>query len=200
MLDPLVAELQKNKPAAIDLTVTRIYFAAVQAHKNQGEIEKAGDVAMKLVEADNDNASVNDLIYSVIKFLEKEVQKQDGEAIRATDATTAEKAKKAAEKGREVYRNLLEKLAPRKQLNVAKTVLLGDACKDNGLIDQARDLYKRVVDRKDDPSFMADENNQKVLTRALVGLAGLLRDQQDYEGALKAVSDLVKRTPTPWSR
>ncbi len=195
LLDPLVAELQKNKPAAIDLTVTRIYFAAVQAHKNQGEIEKAGDVAMKLVEADNDNASVNDLIYSVIKFLEKEVQKQDGEAIRATDATTAEKAKKAAEKGREVYRNLLEKLAPRKQLNVAKTVLLGDACKDNGLIDQARDLYKRVVDRKDDPSFMADENNQKVLTRALVGLAGLLRDQQDYEGALKAVSDLVKAHP-----
>jgi len=74
-------------------------------------------------------------------------------------------------------------------------VLLGDACKDNGLIDQARDLYKRIVDKKDDPSFTADENNQKVLTRALVGLAGLLRDQGDNEGALNAVSALIKAHP-----
>jgi tetratricopeptide (TPR) repeat protein len=195
LLDPLVAELQKNKPAAIDLTVTRIYFAAVQAHKNQGEIEKAGDVAMKLVETSDDNASVNGLIYSVIKFLEKEVLKQDGLKIQATDATTAEKAGAAAEKARTVYKQLLEKLAPRQQLDVAKTVLLGDACKDNGLIDQARDLYKRIVDKKDDPSFTADENNQKVLTRALVGLAGLLRDQGDNEGALNAVSALIKAHP-----
>jgi hypothetical protein len=195
VLDPLVDELQKHKPASIDLTVTRIYFAAVQAHKNLGEIEKAGNVAMKLIEAGDDNASVNGLIYSVIKFLEKEVQKQDAAAIEAKDATTAEKAKAAAEKARTVYKQLLEKLAPRQQLTVSQTVLLGDACKDAGLLDQAQDLYRRILEKKDDPSFMADKTNQNVLTRALVGLAGLLRDQENYEGALKAVSALVKAHP-----
>ncbi len=195
VLDPLVEELRKNKPAAIDLTVTRIYFAAVQAHKNQGEIEKAGDVAMKLVEAGDDNPSVNGLLYSVIKFLEKEIQKQEGLAITEKTADAIKKAKDAAEKGRAVYKQLLEKLAPRQQLTVSQDALLGDACKDAGLLDQAKDLYKRIVDRKDDPSFMADKNNQNALTHALVSLAGLLRDQGEYEGALKAVSDLIKANP-----
>jgi tetratricopeptide (TPR) repeat protein len=195
VLDPLVAELQKHKPASIDLTVTRIYFAAVQAHKNQGEIEKAGDVAMKLVEAGDDNTSVNGLLYSVTKFLEKEIQKQDGLALSEKSADKVEKAKAAAEKARAVYKQLLEKLAPRQNLTVSQTVLLGDACKDNGLIDQARDLYARIVVRRDDPSFMADKANQNALTHALVSLAGLLRDQENYGGALAAVNVLIKTHP-----
>jgi hypothetical protein len=195
VLDPLVDELQKNKPASIDLTVTRIYFSAVQAHKNQGDFQKAGEVAMKLIEAADDNTSVNGLIYSVIKFLEKEIQKQEGLAISGPNAEAIQKAKIAAEAGRASYKQLLEKLAPRQQLTVSQTVLLGDACKENGLVDQARELYTRIVIRKDDPSFMADESNQKILTRALVGLVGLLRDQGEYEGALKAVGVLIKAHP-----
>jgi hypothetical protein len=89
----------------------------------------------------------------------------------------------------------LEKLAPRQNLTVSQTVLLGDACKDNGLIDQARDLYARIVVRRDDPSFMADKANQNALTHALVSLAGLLRDQENYGGALAAVNVLIKTHP-----
>ena len=195
VLDPLVDELQKHKPATTDLTVTRVYFAALQAHKNQGEIEKAGDVAMKLVEAGEDNASVNGLLFGVVKLLEKEAQKQDGAALKAETADAAEKARAAAEKARTVYKQLLEKLAPRQQLSVSQDALLGDACKDAGMLDQAQDLYKRIVDKRDDPSFMADKNNQNALTHALVSLAGLLRDQERYEDALKAVNALIASHP-----
>jgi tetratricopeptide (TPR) repeat protein len=195
MLDPLVAELQKNKQA-VDLTVVmRIYFAAVQAHKNQGEIEKAGDVAMKLVEAGDDNTPVNGLLYSVIKLLEKEIQKQDGLALSLKDATSIEKAKGAAEKARTVYRQLLEKLAPRQQLTVSQLALLGDACRDAGLFDQAGDLYLRIFKRKDDPSFMAEKNNQNALNHALVALAGLYCNQGDFEKALAAVNSLIEKHP-----
>jgi hypothetical protein len=195
LLDPLVDELQKNKPASIDLTVTRIYFAAVQSHKNQGEIEKAGNVAMKLVEAGDDNASVNGLIYGVIKLLEKEVQKQEGLEKDSTSADSAQNAKAAAEKAKAVYKQLLEKLAPRQLLSVPQCALLGDACKDAGLIDQARDLYMRIVNKKDDPSFMAEKNNQNALTKALAAMAGLLRDEGKDEEALKAISELIKSHP-----
>ena len=195
VLDPLVNELQKHKPATTDLTVTRVYFAALQAHKNQGEIEKAGDVAMKLVEAGEDNSSVNGLLFGVVRLLEKEAQKQDGLALAANSADAAERARAAAEKARTVYKQLLEKLAPRQQLSVSQDALLGDACKDAGMLDQAQDLYKRIVDKRDDPSFMADKNNQNALTHALVSLAGLLRDQERYEEALKAVNALIASHP-----
>ena len=196
MLDPLVAELQKNKQA-VDLTVVmRIYFAAVQAHKNQGEIEKAGDVAMKLVEAGDDNTPVNGLLYSVIKLLEKEVQKQDGLALDPkANATSVEKAKGAAEKARTVYKQLLEKLAARQQLTVSQMALLGDACRDAGLFDQAGDLYLRIARKKDDPSFMAEKNNQNALNHALVALAGLFCNQGEFEKALATVNTLIKAHP-----
>jgi len=63
------------------------------------------------------------------------------------------------------------------------------------MLDQAQDLYKRIVDNRDDPSFMADKNNQNALTHALVSLAGLLRDQGRYEDALKATNALIASHP-----
>jgi len=194
---PLVEEIKKRKPKAIDLSILRTFIGAVRANMGAGEVNKAGEAAVALMEFGEDTAKVNAALVDFSKLIGMEVKKTEA-AITETegdnDAAALEKLRVKLTDAQNVSGQILDKLAERKDFTVAQLLYLGDASAGLKKNEKARDYYDRML-----KAIENDEDAKKTaagsITRVRSKLLGLLRNEGRYEEARKQVDALIKDHP-----
>lgn len=197
LFEPLVQDLKKNKPAAIDNPVLRAFVGAVRSHLATENTAKAGEAAVSLLEISDDTAQLNGILVDFTKLIVQEMKKAEAgviEADAAMDADAATKARERLDNIKSVLGQMLDKLALRKQHSVQNLVFIGDTCSQLTLNDKAREVYQRLLDliEKDET---AKASAGKAITRVRAQLIGLLRNEAKYDEANKQVDALIKANP-----
>ncbi|MGC4007441.1 MAG: hypothetical protein QM811_31685 [Pirellulales bacterium] len=193
---PLIDDLIAHKPEQIDIGVLRTVNLAVKIALAADDADFAGKGIGLLAEIGVDRTDINGVLISFAKVLRKETEKATENAQEMTksgDKNAAAADKKAtALKGVEL--NLLNKLKERDQLNVGEMIYLADALSKVGQVEDARNFYKKIIDRADsDPQF--GESAKKSLTRIRAAVVELLLAEGKFDAASKQADELIEQFP-----
>jgi tetratricopeptide (TPR) repeat protein len=165
ILEPMLAEIQANKPERLDNNTLRIFLASVRSYVAQSNIDKANEVGTVLLTLGPDMPAVNGALVEFAQMVELEVKKADAELtklVAAKKQEEAEKAKTQLESLKAMLGNLLTKLGERKELGIGGIMYVADTCLFLGLDKEAERQYKTILER-----YNSDEEFKKSAGKAI---------------------------------
>jgi tetratricopeptide (TPR) repeat protein len=184
LLDPLIETIRSAKLEGLDSTTLRTLVAGLRGYIAVGNLTKAGEVQAIVGQIGSDSPQVNAVLVEFAKLLAKDA---------VGDTKTAESAQ-AAQKGmHEVFIRLLDQLAQRKQHSLANMIYIADSYARAGVPEKAREQYQRIIKAaEEDPSL---QSGNAAIVRVRAQLVGLLRNEGQFEEAMKQVDQLLKANP-----
>ena len=165
ILEPMLAEIQANKPERLDNNTLRVFLAAVRSYVALGNIDKANEVGTVLLALGPDMPAVNGALVEFAQMIELEVKKADGELAKLVAGKKEEevqKAKTQLESLKGMLGNLVKKLGDRKELGIGGMMYVADTCLFLGLDKEAERQYKAILDR-----YNSDEEFKKSAGKAI---------------------------------
>ena len=195
---PLVDDIAKVKPEEIDVVTLRTFIGAVRSNIAVGDIEKAGNSAVKLMDISKDAEDVNKVLIDFTRLMVGEMLRSETAVIEAeAKAPTEVPAKKASfEAVKGVVAKMAEKLSER-VLSLSGMLFLGDTCAKVNMNEKAKEVYLKILAQVDDPQNQAaKEQLGKATTRIRTQIVSLLRNEGKFDEAVKQADALIKDHPT----
>lgn len=194
VLEPLVGQIKAEKPATLDLTMLRVFFAGAQAYLALGDVDRATEIGMILAELGADQPAINSLLIRFVRVLDGERRKAEAAVTEATAANDEKAHRQAVDRLRHTEQTigkLLARLARRKEMAVTDLLYVGEQCAAVGLTQEAAQLFQSVADL----AQKGDATAQKLLPRARSRMIAQLRKEGKFEAAMDQVEQLVKENP-----
>lgn len=194
VLEPLVGQIKAEKPATLDLTMLRVFFAGAQAYLALGDVDRATEIGMILAELGADQPAINSLLIRFVRVLDGERRKAEAAVTEATAANDEKAHRQAVDRLRHTEQTigkLLARLARRKEMAVTDLLYVGEQCAAVGLTQEASQLFQSVADL----AQKGDATAQKLLPRARSRMIAQLRKEGKFEAAMDQVEQLVKENP-----
>ncbi len=195
LYQPLVDTIKKTKPESLDPTMLRIFLGDVRSYLLAGDLTKAGEAGMVLMELGPDNEMVNRQLLDFAKLLDVERKKAEAIGTAAVGAADTQAAADRVAAMQEILGKLLKKLATREKFSAAGMVWTAETCSTIGLDEAAEQQCQGFLKRvKDDADFAAKGGKQGE-TRVRTLLIRIESNQGKFDAAEKEVEDLIKRNP-----
>jgi hypothetical protein len=194
LFQPLIEDIQKQKPDSLDENMLRIFLGAVKAYMGAGDLDKAGAVGMVLIELGPDTDKVNAALVQFAKLVEGERKKADAAVTQAVSASEIDAAKAHLAAMDTLLGKLLTKLAAREKISAAGMVWIAETSRTVGLDDPAEQQCEKFLQRlKDDPDFK--EKAGKAAPRVGSLLIRIQVDKGKFKEASEQVKELMKTNP-----
>ena len=203
LFQPLIDAVKANRAAFDPPTVQKIFLGGVKSYINAGDLDKAGDVGMLLVELGADSDAVNRELINFAKLLDNQRKKADADLTNAVGPADQETARARLSAMNDLLGKILTKLANREKMSAASMVWMADTSSKVGLDDAAEKQCNLFLQRvKDDPDFAkkgsgkaAEKARTMAVTKVRTILIGILVKKQKFDEALNEVQQLIKDQP-----
>ena len=199
MLTPLETKIRELNPESLDNAQLRTLLSAIRGHSVKKNLAGALACGLLLLEKTTESPQVNSALVSVSRLMRDDYKADQGKLLElanmeSPDQATVLAANIKADASKTALVNILNKLAPREQLNLPEMVALGDFAADAGLQDLAQSMYQRALEAG---QALTTKTPQTVaaLTRVQAALIGLLRAGGQFPAALVQVDALIAANP-----
>ena len=199
MLTPLETKIRELNPESLDNAQLRTLLSAIRGHSVKKNLAGALACGLLLLEKTTESPQVNSALVSVSRLMRDDYKADQGKLLElanmeSPDQATVLAANIKADASKAALVNILNKLAPREQLNLPEMVALGDFAADAGLQDLAQSMYQRALEAG---QALTTKTPQTVaaLTRVQAALIGLLRAGGQFPAALVQVDALIAANP-----
>ncbi|MCE9548313.1 MAG: hypothetical protein K8T25_22800 [Planctomycetia bacterium] len=190
---PMLAAAQASKQSPPPPATIRTVAGTMKAYVGLGDLNKAADLGKDLAEMGGDQQQINMILVELVKYLARDLQAAEAQAVIAGAGTDAEAARVANTHVIDAKASLAQVLKPlstREQFPLPVLIYVGETCGRAGMKDEARALYQRILAKaSDDPKTAA------AMTRIRAALVGLLREEKKYPEALQQVETLLNTHP-----
>jgi tetratricopeptide (TPR) repeat protein len=161
------------------------------------DLDRASQVGTILVDLGPDTPQVNNALIEFVKLLNMERKKADATVTGLGDRanlTEVEAAKRKLGSIETLLGAVAGKLAARQELSPAGMVFVADILGTLGMTAEASQQYQKILARTEsDPEFA--KAAVKAMPRVRSQLIGILRQQGQYDEALKQVDKLIEENP-----
>jgi hypothetical protein len=200
LLTPLEAKIRESNPETLDNAQLRTLLSAIRVHSVKKNLAGALACGLLLLEkGPADSLQVNSALISVTRLMRDDYKADQGKLLEISqmespDQATVLAANIKADASKAALLSILNKLAPRDQLNLPEIVAMGDFAADAGLPDLALSMYQRAL-KVGESLTTKTPQTVAALTRVQVALIGLLRAGGQFAEALVQVDALIAANP-----
>jgi tetratricopeptide (TPR) repeat protein len=201
-VEPIVAVLSdaaKKGPIQLDKNMLDIFGAAVRADVGLNDFQKAGEHGGLLLEIGPDDPQINAVLVNFVQRLDverKSIQETLSNLPDSTPPAEAERIRNNLASVKEMLADMLKKLASRQKMTPPTLVYIGNLFDAIDMANEAEQQYRSVLDRaKDDPEFIKDKENAKLVNAVRAKQVSILRKRGKYQEAVDVATNLINQFP-----